>query len=97
MADRRAHAAAATGKGADQDLLRQHVWGVWGRGDACHHDSYTCHMFPGATGWPTQRVNTTDHNFFGAVGKEMLFTHPYKKASVMKNFYLHTFDTTFWS
>ena len=66
--DQRLHASAATGKGADQDLLRAHVWGVWARGDAMHHDAYTCHMFPGATAWPTQRINTTDHNFFGAVG-----------------------------
>ena len=66
--DQRVHASAATGKGADQDLLRAHVWGVWARGDSLHHDSYTCHMYPGATAWPTQRLNTTDHNFFGAVG-----------------------------
>ena len=66
--DQRVHASAATGMGADQDLLRAHVWGVWARGDSLHHDSYTCHMFPGSTAWPTQRINTTDHNFFGAVG-----------------------------
>ena len=66
--DARVHASAATGKGADQDLLRAHVWGVWARGDSMHHDAYTCHMFPGSTAWPTQRINTTDHNFFGAVG-----------------------------
>ena len=55
-------------RGADQDLLREHVWGVWGRGDACQHDSYTCDTHPGTTGWPTRRLNTTDHNFFGAGG-----------------------------
>ena len=55
-------------RGADQDLLREHVWVVWGRGDACQHDSYTCDTHPGATGWPTRRLNTTDHNFFGAGG-----------------------------
>ena len=59
-------------RGADQDLLREHVWGVWGRGDACQHDSYTCDTHPGATGWPTQRLNTTDHNFFGAGGDNTL-------------------------
>ena len=55
-------------RGVDQDLLREHVWGVWGRGDACQHDSYTCDTHPGTTGWPTRRLNTTDHNFFGAGG-----------------------------
>ena len=59
-------------RGADQDLLREHVWGVWGRGDACQHDSYTCDTHPGATGWPTRRLNTTDHNFFGAGGDNTL-------------------------
>ena len=59
-------------RGADQDLLREHVWVVWGRGDACQHDSYTCDTHPGATGWPTRRINTTDHNFFGAGGDNTL-------------------------
>ena len=59
-------------RGADQDLLREHVWVVWGRGDACQHDSYTCDTHPGATGWPTRRLNTTDHNFFGAGGNNTL-------------------------
>ena len=59
-------------RGADQDLLREHVWVVWGRGDACQHDSYTCDTHPGATGWPTRRLNTTDHNFFGAVGNVVI-------------------------
>ena len=56
------------GKGADQDLLSRHVWRVWARDDSVQHDSYTCARFPGSVGWPTQRLNTTDHNFFGAVG-----------------------------
>ena len=56
-------------KGPDQDLLLKYVWNTWGRGDSLHHDSYTCTRFPGSTGWPTQRINTTDHNFFGAVGR----------------------------
>ena len=56
-------------KGADQTLLTKHVWFKWGVGDSIHHDSYTCRFFSGSTGWPTQRLNTTDHNFFGAVGK----------------------------
>ena len=30
--------------------------------------AYSCHMFPGANAWPTQRINTTDHNFSGVVG-----------------------------
>ena len=59
-------------KGHDQALLLKYVWNIWGRGDSLHHDSYTCHRFPGSTGWPTQRINTTDHNYFGAVGKPAL-------------------------
>ena len=57
-----------TSKGADQTLLQKHVWDTWGSLDCLHHDSYTCHYYKGSTGWPTQRINTTDHNFFGAVG-----------------------------
>ena len=56
------------GRGADQNLLTKHVWATWGRLDCIHHDSYTCQSFKGSTGWPTKRINTTDHNFFGAVG-----------------------------
>ena len=56
-------------KGPDQDLLHRYVWNRWGRADSLQHDSYTCSRFPGSTGWPTQRINTTDHNFFGAVGQ----------------------------
>ena len=55
-------------KGPDQDLLHKYVWKTWGYEDSLHHDSYTCSRFPGSTGWPTQRLNTTDHNYFGAVG-----------------------------
>jgi len=60
--------SGATDKGADQTLLTRHVWSTWGSRDSIHHDSYTCYLFSGSTGWPTQRLNTTDHNFFGAVG-----------------------------
>ena len=69
LADSKLYSGAGE-KGPDQDLLRRHVWGRWGRADCLQHDSYTCSMFPGSTGWPTQRLNTTDHNFFGAVGRQ---------------------------
>ena len=67
MTDRRVH-TDVQGKGADQDLLKAHVWNQWAREDSLHHDSYTCWRFPGSTGWPTQRLNTTQYNYFGAVG-----------------------------
>ena len=68
LADSKLYSSPAS-KGPDQDLLGRYVWGRWGRQDCLHHDSYTCTIFPGSRGWPTQRINTTDHNFFGAVGK----------------------------
>ena len=56
-------------KGPDQDLLRDHVWHVWGKNDAIQHDSYCCRSFPGSIGFPTQRKNES-YNFFGSVGPE---------------------------
>ena len=74
LADSKLYSGAGE-KGPDQDLLQRHVWGRWGRADCLQHDSYTCSMFPGSTGWPTQRLNTTDHNYFGAVGRGLVLSH----------------------
>ena len=51
-------------KGADQSLLRQHVWGKLD-GGLMQHDSYFCDQWPeGSIGFPSQRQNSTE-NFVG--------------------------------
>ena len=51
-------------KGPDQTLLSRHVWGKLS-GGVLQHDSFSCALYPGAVGFPSQRQNST-WNFVGA-------------------------------
>lgn len=51
--------------GADQGLLRDHVWRAFeGPKNTMQHDAYHCEKHSGSLPWPTQRPNTT-WNFVG--------------------------------
>ena len=60
--------AGRQAKGPDQELLSRYVW-PWARHMALEHDSYTCHMYPGSVGFPTQRKEGPN-NFVAAVVSE---------------------------
>lgn len=65
--------------GPDQGFLRRYVW-KWAKKDALQHDAYSCKIFPGTVGFPTQRRNESN-NFIASVYSQNMYLWekcPYK-------------------
>ena len=50
--------------GTDQAALERHAWS-WAKDDSLQHDSYSCKLFNGTTGFPSQRIKEHE-NFVGS-------------------------------
>ena len=71
--------AARNLTGPDQGFLRRYVW-KWAKKDALQHDAYSCKIFPGTVGFPTQRRNESNNFIASVYSQEMYMMEkcPYK-------------------